>query len=61
MADDVDFARELERENMKLRQALNEAAQEIADWGSYASEYFQEKHDLAGTVERFRAIARGDK
>lgn len=36
---------------------MHEAAQEIADWGAYASEYFQEKHDLAETVARFTRAA----
>ena len=36
---------------------LNDAAEEIASWGSYASPYFQEKHDLDGVVQRFRDAA----
>jgi hypothetical protein len=39
----------------RLRGLLAEATQEIEDWGTYASEYFQERHDLPGTVARFRA------
>lgn len=46
------------RREAKLRALLNWAADEIADWGAYASEYFQAKHDLAGTVKRFRDVAR---
>ena len=34
---------------------IAEAADEIESWGSYASDYFQDKHDLAGTVARFRS------
>ena len=29
---------------------LEESAQLIEDWGSYASEYFQKKHNLKGDV-----------
>lgn len=32
---------------------LNEAAEEIEDWGNYASDYFKEKHDLDGTIKKF--------
>lgn len=45
---------------------LDEAADEIDSWGAYASEYFQEKHDLKGSVSdtrkyaaHFEAIAKG--
>lgn len=51
---------ELER----LRSALALAALELenqqdrlADWGAYASPYFQQKHDLNGDIERVRAAA----
>jgi len=50
----------LEADNAALRQKvaeleslLREAVQDISDWGSYASEYFQEKHDLAGTIAKY--------
>ena len=36
---------------------LDEAAQEVIDWGSYASEYFQSKWDLPGAVKAIRARA----
>lgn len=39
----------------RLRRLLDEAADSIANWGAYASEYFQDKHDLAGDIKRFRA------
>lgn len=45
---------EMLTENDRLRALLAEAADCIASWGSYASEYFQEKHDLEGDVRRFR-------
>ena len=37
---------------------LNDAAEEIARWGSYASPYIQAKHDLDGVVQRFRDAAK---
>ena len=40
-----------------LKEALLEAAGEINDWGQYAGEYFMKKHDLAGTVKRFKDLA----
>ena len=40
-----------------LKEALLEAAEEIDDWGQYAGEYFMKKHDLAGTVKRFKDLA----
>ena len=39
----------------ELLEALKVAACEIADWGSYASEYFQNKHDLQGAISRAKA------
>jgi chromosome segregation ATPase len=49
----------LSAEVEQLRNLIGEAADEIADWGAYAAQYFREKHDLEGTVKRFRAIAKG--
>lgn len=44
------------QEQLAAAQAtIEEAADEIESWGSYASEYFQKKHDLAGVVARFRS------
>ena len=40
-----------------LRRAVAEAADEIEAWGAYADKYFQDKHDLNGTVKRFRALS----
>ncbi len=47
----------LKAENEALRSALLEASEEVATWGAYASEYFQEKHDLAGCVAKIHAAA----
>lgn len=55
---DVEVANEaLSLQVAQLREALEEAADDISDWGAYASEYFQTKHDLVGCVEKYRAIA----
>ena len=48
---------QLKAENEALRKALLEASEEVATWGAYASEYFQEKHDLAGCVAKLHAAA----
>ena len=53
----LDAVEELQAENARLREAMAEAAECIADWGLYASEYFQEKHGLEDDVQRFRALA----
>ena len=50
---------ELKAEVEELRKSLLDAAEEIDAWGSYASDYFQEKHDLAGCVAKFHAAAMG--
>jgi hypothetical protein len=52
---------ELRREVERLRAVVRDAAVEIADWGVYASDYFRDKHDLAGTVRRFEDAARNTK
>lgn len=49
--------RSLKAENEALRKTLLEASEEIATWGAYASDYFQEKHDLAGCVAKFHDAA----
>lgn len=59
---DADFARQLERElvaaearEKRLREALAEAIDSVESWAAYATEYFQEKHDLAGNLAALRA------
>jgi hypothetical protein len=45
-----------EREKVRMaEEALEYAAEAIEEWGAYAGAYFQEKHDLAGDVEKVRA------
>ena len=39
----------------KLRAALRFAVDAVEHWASYASPYFQEKHDLAGDLQKLRA------
>ena len=46
-------------DNLKLREALEESIQLIADWASYASEYFQNKHDLIGDIDRLQKVLSG--
>ena len=46
---------ELRRENERLRKALRDAIEAIEAWGSYASDYFKDKHDFDGDVARARA------
>jgi ferritin-like metal-binding protein YciE len=42
-----------EREVMQMAlSALKEALDAIESWGSYASGYFQVKHDLEGDIEK---------
>lgn len=43
------------REASKAQALLMEAAEDVASWGAYASEYFQQKHDLAGCIEKYRS------
>ena len=45
-----------EREALKLAlEALEEAADAIGSWGSYASGYFQVKHDLEGDISKAKS------
>jgi len=44
----------------KLREALRLAFDAVEHWASYASPYAQEKHDLAGDLQKLRA-ALGEK
>ena len=37
------------------RELLAEATDDIEAWGSYAGDYFKMKHDLAGTLAKYRA------
>lgn len=41
-------------ENKRLRETLKEAISEVESWGAYASEYFQKKWDLEGTIAELK-------
>lgn len=49
------FAADLQTRVTELEGALSEAIESIESWAAYASEYFQQKHDLAGDLAKFRA------
>ena len=59
-ADADKFCNEAADEIEKLREALRLAVDAVEHWASYASPYFQEKHDLAGDLQELRA-ALGEK
>lgn len=62
MRDDLGLwmrVRSAEEEVARLRSALLEAAEDVQDWGAYASDYFQEKWDLDGDVAKYRALGNG--
>ena len=43
----------------RLREALLDAIECVVDWSGYASDYFKDKHDLSGDLERLRAALSG--
>ena len=43
----------------KLEAALREAVEDIEFWGAYASEYFQDKHDLKSSIQNARKALEG--
>ena len=47
---------ELIRQRDELLSALKEARELVDDWGAYASNYMQEKHDLEGDLSRLDAV-----
>ena len=44
------------RDLLIVREAFAEAIEDIEDWAGYASDYFRDKHDLAGTLAKHRAL-----
>jgi hypothetical protein len=54
-----DYVQRLVDENARLRAGYSEAIEEIELWAAYASQYFQEKHNLAGVLARHREILNG--
>lgn len=54
-----DIESDLTKQRDELLVALKDARELVDDWGAYASNYMQEKHDLAGDIERLdSAIAK---
>jgi Mg-chelatase subunit ChlI len=47
---------ELIRQRDELMEALKDAREMVDDWGSYASAYLQEKHDIEGDLSRLDAV-----
>lgn len=47
--------RKAREERNKLLAALKDAREMVDDWGAYATAYMQEKHDLAGDLDRLDA------
>ena len=47
---------ELIQQRDELLVALKDAREMVDDWGAYASEYMQEKHDLVGDINRLDEI-----
>jgi uncharacterized protein YigA (DUF484 family) len=43
-----------------LTEALRRAREDMEGWAEYASEYFREKHDLAGDLAAIDAALNGD-
>ena len=58
---DYQRAEALHAENERLRILLAEAATCIEDWGACTGAHFQQKHDLARDVRRFREAAAKEK
>lgn len=53
---------ELIQQRDELLVALKDARELVDGWGAYASNYMQEKHDLAGDLDRLdAAITKGEK
>lgn len=47
----------LRSEIYRLQATVSDAAEMVADWGAYAGEYFQQKHDLEGDIASLRFAA----
>lgn len=52
LRDQLDAAR---AEVARLREVVADAVECVEAWAAYASDYFKEKHDLAGDIARLRA------
>lgn len=60
-AEAAEYIDQLEKQRDELLAALKYARELVDDWGAYASAYMQEKHDLAGDIDRLdAAIAKAE-
>ena len=50
-----EIAERLQEEVKSLRAALADAIEAVEFWSGYASDYFKDKHDLAGDMIRLHA------
>ena len=57
----VEYLRGTKRQRDELLAAIKDARELVDDWGAYAPAYIQEKHDLAGDLDRLdAAIAKAE-
>ena len=56
----TEFTR-LQQEVVQLRGYLRECAGDLLDWGQYASDYFQKKHDLQENYDKYMKLAEETK
>ena len=57
----VEYLKALKQQRDELLAELKNARELVEDWGAYASNYMQEKHDLAGDIDRLdAAIAKAE-
>lgn len=50
----LDHIEDQEKKIQELTTLVEEAVEDIKSWAAYADKYFQEKHDLVGTLERYQ-------
>ena len=43
-----------QREIDRLRSVIAEAVEDVESWAAYADPYFQQKHDLAGCIAKYK-------
>ena len=55
----TDLTKEAADRIEQLEAALREAVEDIEFWGAYASEYFQDKHDLKSSIQNARKALEG--
>lgn len=52
----TDIPSDLQGRIMRLERGYTECLEDLQHWASYASDYFQEKWDLAGDIAKHAAI-----